>query len=514
MKYLVALDPNLYADNAAAVAAITATGAGIVNNYAFNLTFEIEATAEQFNSLAGVVMSQDSSVSVNVKLQVANTDHLLYCTGTPANPRPWLPLTTGAGEYVYLVDTGIKKSHPEFTASDIVDLWTNFANDPAISDYDDQAGHGTAVASLIVGWGQGTAKNATLYNLKLFNQNNGNITIGEIINALNAVLYHHNGNLLSKAKTVCLPWVIPQNNFVDAKINEMNENNLIVVCAAGNDGADINAYSPAGVVNAITVGAYDRNYNVSSFTNAPWGGAATTGFVNYGAELDIFALGVDVDVASINDPSNYETVSGTSLSTGIVAGIATHYTSRYPTKNAKELKDIILQEGHFLGTSKLVFDSSDANVNYNLVNKSIITTDNTDSAQIATTPSGRLLNVQVGTSATANIGLNPAATEVDTLDFAPTPPFISFDASTGIVSVTATGLDPTVQVPGVYVFAIKGKINTNTVVEEYSVGLYTTNEDELTSSSQYYYDADANEYDLVVSYQVSPNLYGGGGPKP
>jgi len=351
-------------------------------------------------------------------------------------------------------------------------------------------------------------------HLKLFNQNSGNITIGESINALNAVLYHHNGNLLSKAKTVCLPWVIPQNNFVDAKINEMNENNLIVVCAAGNDGADINTYSPAGVVNAITVGAYDRNYNVSSFTNAPWGGAATTGFVNYGAELDIFALGVDVDVASISDPSNYETVSGTSLSTGVVAGISTHYTSRYPTKTAKEIKDIILQEGHFLGSSKLVFDSSDANVNYNLVNKSIITTDNTDTAQVATTPSGRLLNVQVGASATANIGLNPDATEVETLDFAPTPPFISFDASTGIVSVTATGLDPTVQVPGVYVFAIKGKINTNIVVEEYSVGLYTTSEDELTSSSQYYYDADANEYDLVVSYQVSPNLYGGGGPKP
>jgi subtilisin family serine protease len=514
MKYLVALDPNLYADNAAAVAAITTTGAGIVNNYAFNLTFEIEATAEQFDSLAGVLMSQDSSVSVNVKLQIANTDHLRYCTGTPSNPKPWLPITTGAGEYVYLVDTGVKKSHEEFTEADITDLWSNFTNDPSISLYDDEAGHGTAVASLIVGLRQGTAKSATLYNLKLFNQNNGNITIGEIINALNAVLYHHNGNLLSKAKTVCLPWVIPQNNFVDAKINEMNENNLIVVCAAGNDGSDVNLYSPAGVTNVITCGAYDRNYNVSSFTNAPWGSTGTTGFVNYGAELDIFALGVDIDVAAITGTNDYATLSGTSLAAGIVAGIASHYTSRYPTKNAKELKDIILAEGHFSGTNMLVFDNSNANVNYNLVNKSIITTDNTDTAQIATTPSGRLLNVQVGTSAIANIGLNPGVTEVGTLDFAPAPPFISFDVSTGIVSVNATGLDPAVQVPGVYLFAIKGKINNGVAVEEYSVGLYTTSEDELASSSQYYYDADANEYDSVVSYQVAPNLYSGGGPKP
>ena len=313
MKYLVALDPNLYADNAAAVAAITATGSGIVNNYAFNLTFEIEATAEQFNSLAGVIMSQESGISVNVKLQIANTDHLRYCTGTAEEPQPWNPITTGAGEYVYLVDTGVRKSHEEFTEADIVDLWSNFTNDPSIQVYDDEAGHGTAVASLIVGLRQGTAKNATLYNLKLFNENNGNITIGEIINGLNAVLYHHNGNLLSKTKIVCLPWVIPQNNFVDAKINEMNENNLIVVCAAGNDGADVNLYSPAGVTNAITCGAYDRNYNVSSLTNAPWGSTGTTGFVNYGAELDIFALGVDIDVAAITGTNDYDTLSGTSL---------------------------------------------------------------------------------------------------------------------------------------------------------------------------------------------------------
>lgn len=504
MKYLVALDPNLYADNEAAVAAITATGAGIVNNYAFNLTFEIEATTEQFNSLAGVVMSQDSSVSVNVKLQIANTDHLRYCTGTTEDPRPWNPITTGAGEYVYLVDTGVKKSHAEFVEADIIDLWSNFTNDPTIGLYDDEAGHGTAVASLIVGLRQGTAKNATLYNLKLFNENNGNITIGEIINALNAVLYHHNGNLLSKAKIVCLPWVIPQNNFVDAKINEMNENNLIVVCAAGNDGADVNLYSPAGVTNAITCGAYDRNYNVSSFTNAPWGGTGSTGFVNYGAELDIFALGVDIDVAATTGTNDYVTTSGTSLAAGIVAGIASHYTSRYSTKTAKQIKDIMIQEGRYEGSTLLNFDNSDPAINYNLVNKSIITTDNADSAQIAGVPSGKLLDVQVGTSATANIEINPSATELATLDFAPTPPFITFDSATGIVSVDATNLSPNVQVPGVYIFAVKGKVNNSIVVEEYSVGLYNTSQSELDSTSQFYYDADADEYDLVVSYQVAP----------
>lgn len=504
MKYLITLDPNVYADNDAAVAAIVATGASVINNYAFNLTFEIDASEEQFNNLSGITMSQDSSVLLNVKLQVANTDHLLYCTGTVSDPRPWNPITTGAGEYIYLIDTGIRKSHEQlYPHGDIVDLWTNFENTD-ISWYDDAAGHGTAVASLIIGHSQGVAKSATLYNLKLFNENNGNISVGEIINALNAVLYHHNGNLLSKTKTVCLPWVVPQNNFIDAKINEMNENNLIVVCAAGNDGADVNNYSPAGVQNAITVGAYDRNYNVSSFTNAPWGSTSSTGFVNYGAELDIFALGVDVDVATNTSDTDYITTSGTSLATAIVAGIASHYTARYPTKTAKEIKDTILQEGHFDGATMLVFDTSDPNVNYNLVNKSIITTDNADAAQLADIPSGRVLNVQTGSTGNINIGLNAGATEVAVLDFAPTPPFINFNTTSGEIAVDASNLSAEVQVPGVYVFAVKGRVNNNVVVEEYSVGLYNSSADELDTSSQYYYDADANDYDLVVAYQVAP----------
>lgn len=504
MKYLIALDPNVYADNDAAVAAIIATGASVVNNYAFNLTFEIDASEEQFNNLSGITMSQDSSAVLNVKLQVANTDHLLYCTGTVSDPRPWNPITTGAGEYIYLIDTGIRKSHEQlYPHGDIVDLWTNFENTD-VSWYDDEAGHGTAVASLIIGHSQGVAKSATLYNLKLFNENNGNITVGEIINSLNAVLYHHNGNLLSKTKTVCLPWVVPQNNFIDAKINEMNENNLVVVCAAGNDGADVNNYSPAGVKNAITVGAYDRNYNVSSFTNAPWGSTGSTGFVNYGAELDIFALGVDIDVATNTSDADYITTSGTSLAAAIVAGITSHYTARYPTKTAKEIKDTMLQEGHFDGATMLVFDSSDPNINYNLVNKSIITTDNADAAQLADVQSGRILNVQVGSTGNTNISLNPSASEVAVLDFAPTPPFINFNATSGEVVVDASVLPAGVQVPGVYVFAVKGKVNNNMVVEEYSIGLYNSSVDELDASSQYYYDADADEYDLVVSYQVAP----------
>jgi hypothetical protein len=71
--------------------------------------------------------------------------------------------------------------------------------------------------------------------------------------------------------------------------------------------------------------------------------------------------------------------------------------------------------------------------------------------------------------------------------------------------------------PGVYIFAVKGTVSPTAdpvdnviVVEEYSVGLYTTNESEVDGSgdgaiSSYYFDNSNNEYDEVVNYQVAPS---------
>ena len=55
-------------------------------------------------------------------------------------------------------------------------------------------------------------------------------------------------------------------------------------------------------------------------------------------------------------------------------------------------------------------------------------------------------------------------------------------------------------------FGIKGTVDGKVMVEEYSVGLFNTSISELEEATQYYYDADTDSYDEVVSYQVAPNL--------
>lgn len=86
---------------------------------------------------------------------------------------------------------------------------------------------------------------------------------------------------------------------------------VTVVVAAGNDDADASNYSPASAPNAITVGATDISDNRASFSN-------------YGAVLDVFAPGVDVKSAWIGSKSASNTISGTSMATPHVAGLAAY----------------------------------------------------------------------------------------------------------------------------------------------------------------------------------------------
>jgi oryzin len=86
---------------------------------------------------------------------------------------------------------------------------------------------------------------------------------------------------------------------------------VTVVVAAGNDGADASGYSPASAPDAITVGAIDKTNTRADFSN-------------FGPVLDVFAPGVDVLSAWIGSPDAQNTISGTSMATPHVAGLAAY----------------------------------------------------------------------------------------------------------------------------------------------------------------------------------------------
>ena len=501
-EYIVALNPSSYASSTDARNAITGTGATINEIYALTYTYNIEATTEQLANISNISHQSLASTEVEVEAQALDTSHFSTLDnrldalgdGSLNGDVNFRPKYKGDGVTVYLVDTGIDGTHIELANSNVQFLSTQYSDEGI-----DTAGHGTAVASLVVGENIGVAKNAGIYNVKAFQNNSGNVEIGKIIGALSSVKGHHDTNNTDKVKVVCLPWTTPQNNFIDAKIREMNSANLVVVASAGNHNANLSTYSPGGVSEIITVGSVNRAGNVMNFTNMPFGPTGITNpGPNYGAALDIFALGDNVNYAETKSPDeDYLSGDGTSLSAGIVAGGVASYIQKHNDKSSAEIKDIVISEGSSIGKQFIrLDDTANLNINLNELNLSLLTLDAESSSELFSTPSGRIMNIAINNVANVDLGINGSAANVEILTFSPLAPWMSFDTGTGIFEANTNSLPGGVS-PGIYLFAVRGEVGGNTLVEEYSVGVYDSSESELDTASSYYYDTETTSYDPV-----------------
>ena len=206
---------------------------------------------------------------------------------------------------VYIVDSGIKIDHQEFTGVDITNLYT-YDN-----DYNDTHGHGTAIASIISG-NRCSLATAKIKNLKIFGDTP--TYQSHLLNALDAILKDNAAD--PKPGIVNISWSIPKNSYVESKFQKLIDNNILVVCAAGNNGMPIQNVTPASMLDAITVGSYNKDFlpsNFSNYTN-PNAITNTNNEVNYG-EIDIWAPGEQIFVATLDGGYGY--VAGTSIATAI-----------------------------------------------------------------------------------------------------------------------------------------------------------------------------------------------------
>jgi subtilisin family serine protease len=222
---------------------------------------------------------------------------------------------------VYIIDTGIRGDHQEYTGR--VAAGRDFID----NDYDatDCHGHGTHVAGTVGGTNVGVAKNVTLVGVRVLNCA-GSGTWSQVIAGVDWVTNNHSGPSVANMSLGG-----GYSSSVNLAVANSVTSGVVYAVAAGNDGLNACNYSPASATTAITVGA-------SGSTDA------RASFSNYGTCVDIFAPGVSITSSTRTGTNTYASWSGTSMATPHVAGVAAIYLSANRTATPAQVATAIVND--------------------------------------------------------------------------------------------------------------------------------------------------------------------------
>jgi subtilisin len=139
------------------------------------------------------------------------------------------------------------------------------------------------------------------------------------------------------------PWMPgdpPFNSAYEAAAQQALQAGCLLVVAAGNE-ADRSIYtgavgSPGNSPSVLTVAAVDKNMATASFSNRVRPGAPGV------KGPDLAGPGVDIYSSWLVSSGSYNTISGTSMATPHVAGIAALFAQANPGTRGQALKDMLI----------------------------------------------------------------------------------------------------------------------------------------------------------------------------
>jgi serine protease len=230
---------------------------------------------------------------------------------------------TGAGVRAYILDTGMRLSHVDFTgrASSGFDAVDG-------GSADDCNGHGTHVAGTVGGTVHGVAKGVSLVAVRVLDCSGSGTTAGVIAGidwvTANAVKPAVANMSLGGGASATL----------DAAVDRSISSGVAYALAAGNGdflGRPLDActQSPARVAAAVTVGSTTSTDAESSFSN-------------YGTCVDILAPGSGITSAWYQNDTQTSTISGTSMASPHVAGAAALYLETNPAATPAQVASALI----------------------------------------------------------------------------------------------------------------------------------------------------------------------------
>lgn len=246
---------------------------------------------------------------------------------------------TGKGIRLAILDTGLNLGHPDFTGRVIQS--NSFVRGEAV---DDQNGHGSHCTGISAGdtnrrsgMRYGVAKEAEIYIGKVLS-NAGSGTDGSIIAGMEWAMMNK-CRLISMSLGAAVSRGETYSKIYDDLAKKALKLGTLIIAAAGNEsqrhlGQIEPVCHPANCPSIMAVAALDNTLNVASFS---------CGGVNGdGGQVDIAAPGVDV-YSAWRTPENYNTISGTSMATPYVAGIAALLWEANPGASASDIWMLLTQ---------------------------------------------------------------------------------------------------------------------------------------------------------------------------
>jgi hypothetical protein len=276
-------------------------------------------------------------VAANPAVKYVEQNHTVSLAATQTPTPSWgldridqrnLPLnnsytypTTATNVTAYGIDTGIRTSHSDFGGR------ATWGTNTVDSNNTDCNGHGTHTAGTVGGSTYGVAKGVHLVAVKVLDCNGSGTNAG-VVSGINWVTNNHPAGQLAVAN-MSLGGSFDQatNDAVTASINS----GVVYGIAAGNSNADACSSSPASTPTAITVGATDTNDARASFSN-------------FGTCMHIFAPGVNIPSDWNSNDTATNTISGTSMATPHVVGVAALILSLNPSFTPAQVKSKMLAD--------------------------------------------------------------------------------------------------------------------------------------------------------------------------
>lgn len=254
-------------------------------------------------------------------------------------PQAWTD-TQGGGVKVAVLDTGVDPDHPDLQAA--IDETRDFTGD----GMEDVNGHGTHCAGVIGARANGSGFVGVAPQSRLL--------IGKVLGNRGSGTF----NMIARG----VEWAQQKGADVISMslggpgytqrlfeaVHDALAAGIVVVCAAGNEGSwfQNSVGYPGKFGGVITVAAHDRNGNPA-------------GFSSRGGEIDFMAPGVEI-WSTFRD-GGYAALSGTSMATPFVSGVAALCIAKHkaagsnetPIENTEDMRNHLMRmashPGHFDG---------------------------------------------------------------------------------------------------------------------------------------------------------------------